>query len=252
MIEDVFAEEGTAMTSGIRTARTGMHPLVADTPIFIPPLENGDRLTRAEFERRYESTSKVVKAELIEGEVHIHSPVGLKKHAIPHVDLIAFLGTYRAFTPGVEGGCNTTVRLDIDNELQPDSLLYIEPDCGGRFKIDEDDYINGGPELVGEVASSTVSIDLGKKLHVYRRNQVQEYIVWRVLDREIDWFYWDNGSFQRLAEDAGGVTKSRALPGLWLDTAAIVRGDFVRAHAVLQQGLQSPEHAAFVAKLGKK
>jgi hypothetical protein len=35
----------------------------------IPPLENGDRLTRAEFERRYEGMPNLKKAELIEGIV---------------------------------------------------------------------------------------------------------------------------------------------------------------------------------------
>jgi hypothetical protein len=41
----------------------------------IPPLENGDHLTRDEFERRYEAMPELKKAELIEGEVHMPSPV---------------------------------------------------------------------------------------------------------------------------------------------------------------------------------
>ena len=39
-----------------------------DRPI-IPPLESGDRLIRAEFERRYQAMPHVKKAELIEGVV---------------------------------------------------------------------------------------------------------------------------------------------------------------------------------------
>lgn len=39
----------------------------------ILPLENGDRLTRSEFERRYHAMSSVKKAELIEGMVYMFS-----------------------------------------------------------------------------------------------------------------------------------------------------------------------------------
>jgi Uma2 family endonuclease len=217
-----------------------------------PPLENGDRLTRAEFERRYQAMPYLKKAELIEGVVHMPSPVRIKQHANPHFQFVGFLWLYQNFTPGVGGGDNATVRLDVDNEPQPDGLLYVEPECGGRVHIDDDDYISSAPDLVAEIAASTVSIDLGKKLHVYRRNQIQEYIVWRVQDRAIDWFSWKDGEYQRLEATPDGIVKSQVFPGLWLDLAAIVRGDFARAHAVLQQGLQSPEHAALVERLHKK
>ena len=221
-------------------------------PLFIPPLENGDRLTRAEFERRYEAMPHVRKAELIDGEVYLPSPVRVKQHGVPNYDLLTFLGIYSHFTSGVCGAGNATVRLDMQNEPQPDGLLYIEPECGGNIRVDDDDIISGAPELAAEISASSVSIDLGKKFQVYRRNKVQEYIVWRVLDRAIDWFSWNNGDYERLPATADSVVKSLVFPGLWLDLAAIIRHDFVRAHAVLQQGLQSPEHAAFVAALQAK
>lgn len=41
----------------------------------MPRLENGDHLTRAEFERRYAAMPDVKKAELIEGMVMMPSPV---------------------------------------------------------------------------------------------------------------------------------------------------------------------------------
>jgi hypothetical protein len=37
----------------------------------LPPLENGDRLTRDEFEQRYQAMPNVKKAELIERKVYI-------------------------------------------------------------------------------------------------------------------------------------------------------------------------------------
>jgi Uma2 family endonuclease len=215
----------------------------------MPALENGDRLTRAEFERRYEAMPQLKKAELIEGVVYVPSPVRHRQHGAPHAHLIIWLGQYAAHTPGVEVGDNSSVRLDLDNEPQPDALLCIDPTCGGRVRISDDGIIEGAPELVAEVASSSVSYDLHAKLHVYRRSGVREYIVWRVLEREIDWFVLRQGQYERMPVDAQGLVRSEVFPGLWLDPAALVRGDLAGVLAVIQQGLASPEHVAFVARL---
>jgi Uma2 family endonuclease len=215
----------------------------------IPPLENGDRLTRAEFERRYDAMPELKKAELIEGEVRMPSPVRHKGHSSPHSRLVTWLGMYETDTAGVESGDNGTIRLDLDNEPQPDAFLIILPERGGQARISADDYIEGAPELVAEVASSSVSVDLGKKLNAYRRNGVQEYVVWRVLDRQVDWFINREGQFDRLAPAADGILRSTVFPGLWLDPGALVRGDKQTVKRILEQGLSSPEHAAFVARL---
>ena len=215
----------------------------------VPPLENGDRLTRDEFERRYEAMPHIKKAELIEGVVYVPSPVRYRHHGAPHAHLITWLGQYAAGTPGVEVSDNSTVRLDLDNEPQPDALLLIDPTCGGQTRFSSDDYIEGSPELVAEVASSSVSYDLHAKLHAYRRNGVREYIVWRVLEQAIDWFVLRAGQYERLPVDASGLLRSAVFPGLWLDPEALVRSDLATVLAVVQQGLGSPEHATFVARL---
>jgi Uma2 family endonuclease len=215
----------------------------------LPPLENGDRLTRDEFERRYEAMPHLKKAELIEGVVYVPSPVRYRHHGAPHAHLITWLGQYAAGTPGVEVSDNSTVRLDLDNEPQPDALLLIDPICGGQTRFSTDDYIEGSPELVAEVASSSVSYDLHAKLHVYRRNGVREYLVWRVLEQAIDWFVLRAGQYERLPVDANGLLRSEVFPGLWLDPGALVQGDLATVLASVQQGLGSPEHATFVARL---
>lgn len=95
----------------------------------LPPLESGDalseplreRLTRAEFERRYNAMPQVKKAELIEGIVYVSSPVRVI-HSQSHAALMTWLGIYRAATPGVGASDNPTVRLDADNEPQPDAV----------------------------------------------------------------------------------------------------------------------------------
>jgi Uma2 family endonuclease len=127
--------------------------------------------------------------------------------------------------------------------------LIIDPRCGGQSKISEDDYIETAPELVAEVASSTASRDLGVKLRVYRRSGVKEYIVWRVRNRAIDWFALRDGEYARLAPDPDGILKSEVFPGLWLDPEALIRGDLARVLAVLDEGIKTPEHAEFAAKL---
>ena len=159
------------------------------------------------------------KAELIEGEVYMPSPVRHRQHGHPHTRLITWLGNYETDTPGVEAGDYSSIRLDVDNEPQPDGFLIILPERGGQARISEDDYIEGSPELVAEVASSSVSYDLGKKLNVYRRCGVREYVVWRVLDRQVDWFVNREGRFEPLPPSADGILRSTVFPGLWLDPA---------------------------------
>ncbi|GAX44623.1 hypothetical protein NIES4075_56420 [Tolypothrix sp. NIES-4075] len=218
----------------------------------IPPLESGDRLTRHEFERRYTAMPHLKKAELIEGVVYVSSPLRFKSHGQPHGDLIGWLWTYKVSTPGVELGDNATVRLDLDNEPQPDVLLLIDERLGGQAKISEDDYIEGAPELVAEVAASSASNDLYDKKRAYRRNGVQEYIVWQILENKVDWFSLQNDEYVTLEADANGVIKSRIFPGLWLDMTALLTGEMTKVLAVLQEGLNSSEHQAFVERLSRQ
>ncbi|MFB2898145.1 Uma2 family endonuclease [Aerosakkonemataceae cyanobacterium BLCC-F50] len=222
---------------------------VSSPPSTIPPLENGDKLTRVEFERRYEAMPEVKKAELIEGIVYMASPVRAKKHGKPHSHIMTWLGTYEAATPGVETLDNSTVRLDADNEPQPDGLLRIEQ--AGQSRISEDDYVEGAPELIIEIAASTASLDLHQKLNVYRRNGVQEYLVWRIYDREFDWFRLNAGEYIKVEPNSEGIISSVVFPGLWLDKAALLAGNLAKVLEVLQQGLVSQEHQDFVQQLGK-
>jgi Uma2 family endonuclease len=221
-----------------------------EQPNHTPLLEPGDQLTRPEFERRYEAMPYLKKAELIEGEVYLPSPVRWNQHAGPHADLIGWLFFYRAHTPGVRVGDNGSLRLDMENEPQADAAMIIEPAFGGQVKL-EDDYVVGGPEWAGEIAASSVSIDLHKKFRVYRRNLVTEYVVWRVLDNAIDWFVQREGRFEPLSVNAAGYYQSEVFPGLWLDPVAMAHGDAAKVLQVLQRGLATPEHTAFVARLQK-
>ena len=217
----------------------------------VPPLKAGDRLTRSEFERRYWATPGVKKAELIDGVVYMPSPVS-RGHGRPHVLLTMWLGNYFLQTPGLDVAGNATVRLNDLNEPQPDLLMAVEPASGGQSRVDEDDYFAGAPEFVAEVAASSASYDLHAKLRVYQREGVREYLVWRTRDGEADWFHLHEGNYQPIAVDPSGIVKSTIFPGLWLDRAALLRGDMARVLEVLAQGINSPEHVKFVASLQER
>lgn len=127
----------------------------------------------------------------------------------------------------------------------------IERTRGGQARISDDDFVEFAPELVGQISTSTVNFDLHTKLNVYRRSSVLEYIVWRVSDREIDWFTLRAGQFERPLTDVAEILRSAVFPGLWLDPAALVAGDMPRVADVLRNGLASAEHQTFVLRLSQ-
>ncbi len=218
----------------------------------IPPLTNGDHLNRVEFERRFDATPNLKKAELIEGKVYVAPPVSHRGHGSPHVDLIGLFFIYRAATLGIMAGDNSSIRLDPNNMPQPDVFLFIDPALGGQAKIDPQGYMTGAPELIAEIAATSASYDLYEKFDVYRRHGVKEYIVWRTLDGALDYFILRQGDYQQLPPRPDGALCSETFPGLWIDPVALLTGDLAKALSVLQQGLASPEHTAFADSLKAK
>jgi Uma2 family endonuclease len=217
--------------------------------IEIPPLTSGDRLTRREFERRYQAMPEDFKAELIEGVVYVASPVRFASHGEPHTHIITWLGNYCAATPGVRMADNTTVRMDPFNEPQPDVFLRLEPAVGGRSQVTPDDYIEGPPELIVEVAASSATYDLREKKTVYQRNGVREYLVWQIYERRLDWFCLHEDEYEQLLADVEGIIRSQIFPGLDLNVPALLDGNLAQVLATVQVGIQTAKHAAFVERL---
>lgn len=214
----------------------------------IPTLRNGQRLTRTEFMRRWEGMPELRRAERIEGRVSLSPPISLD-HSDPHSLLIWCLMTYRMATPGVRSLNETTVHIDGDNDLQPDVGLFIDPNVGGQTRY-VGSYPAGAPELVIEVAESTAGKDLGPKLAVYRRAGVLEYLVWETRKKSIHSFVNQEGQF-KAANVEGGVFKSVAFPGLWLDLVAMTADDLAKVQSTLAVGLNDPAHAKFKRKLAR-
>ncbi len=217
----------------------------------IPPLESGDRLSRHEFERRYEAMPHIKKAELVEGIVYVALPLRFESHAEPHGWIVTWLGVYQISTPGIRLGIEPTVRLDLDNEPQPDGVLFINSSASGQARLSADDYIEGAPELVVEIAASSAAYDLYDKKKAYRRNGVPEYIVWQIFENKLDWFQLREGEYVPLEPDADGVLRSPLFPGLWLAVPSLLEGNMAHVLTVLQEGLNSPEHTEFVKRLSQ-
>ena len=213
-----------------------------------PLLEAGDRLSREEFERRYDRMPHLKKAELIEGIVYMGSPVRIKNHARPHAVLAHWLMLFEEETPGVFAFDNGSVRLDGDNEPQPDLALCIESGFGGQASISDDDYLEGAPELAIEIAGSSTAYDLHQKKGAYRRNGVREYLVWITGEERIVWWELHDGEYREISAEADGVLKSRVFPGLWLDAAALLRGDLKKFRSVARAGVKSRAHAKFLRR----
>jgi Uma2 family endonuclease len=207
-------------------------------------------LNASEFLRRYAAMPELKKAELINGVVSMSAAVRVDQHAEPDSLIQTLLGCYAIGTRGVRSLTNGTVRLSPDDVVQPDAALRILAELGGQSRVGTDGYLRGAPELVAEVSASTVSIDARQKLQTYRQAGVREYLLWRVRDNAVDWWTRDaDDEFERISAAADGLHRSRAFPGLWLDLNALVAEDGARLIDVIQLGLASSEHQAFVEPL---
>src|ERR1700738_5150153 len=118
----------------------------------LPPLTAGDKLTRAEFMRRWEAHPEIKNAELMGGIVYMSSPVSVG-HGETENDIGTWLGTYKAATPGTAAGHNTTSFI-LDDTPQPDLYLRILAEYGGSSWV-ESKYLQGVPEFLAEVCRSS-------------------------------------------------------------------------------------------------
>jgi Uma2 family endonuclease len=212
----------------------------------VPMLRPGDRLTQAEFHRRYETYPDDVKFELVGGIVYMTSPLR-RRHGKFSFQLSTVLGSYEEATPGVEGLDNATAILGEQSEPQPDLALRILPEWGGQSRTTPDDYVTGAPEWLSEIAYSTKDIDLKEKKADYRKAGVVEYLVVCVKQKELYWFNFKTG--RQLTADAEGIIRSRVFPGLWIHGPGLLAHNLTRLLEVIRQGVEGPEHAAFVRRL---
>jgi len=101
---------------------------------------------------------------------------------------------------------------------------------------------------VAEIASSA-AIDLGAKRNAYRRNGVQEYLVWQTFENRFNWFRLQSEKFVLIEPDADDIIRSSVFPGLWLAIPALLEGGMMEVLNVLQSGIADPTHQAFIETL---
>jgi len=215
----------------------------------IPPLRAGQRLTVREFMRRWEAMPEIKFAELIDGVVYMPSPV-TSEHGSTELGTVTWLGMYVASTPGCAGGSQATW-LMLESVPQPDSYLWIRPECGGQSTI-VGKYHAGAPELAAEVCLTSAAYDLGVKKALYQKAGVREYIAFLVEEQEVRWHRLVNGEFELCRPNSQGIFRSREFPGLWLDAPALWKDDLARLLRTLERVLKSAPHAAFVKRLASR
>lgn len=211
--------------------------------------EPGDRMDQKTFHAIYEQMPDDFKAELIGGIVYV--PAALRAdHGDVHANVVAWLMNYKASTPGTRALDNATHKLGKDSEPQPDASLLI---VGGQTTVTKKGYIRGAPELVVEVVSSSRAYDLHAKKDDYEKYGVREYLALLIREHRAVWFVRDaKGRFAELPLQADGIYRSPLFAGLWLDAKALLDSETRRVLDVLDEGLASPEHAAFAATLKSK
>jgi hypothetical protein len=184
--------ERYALAVGIKLETEGSF-MPTRPPVVNPPrtLIEGQRLDQPAFHALYEAMPPGTRAELINGVVHMPSPVGVD-HGRADIRALMWLGFYVANTPGVETLANTSTALGLKSELQPDGLLRILPEFGGRT-LDKTNFVHGAPELLAEVAHSSRYTDLGPKFDDYENAGVLEYIVRSIEPDEVCWFILRRG-----------------------------------------------------------
>lgn len=212
-------------------------------------LHSGDRMTREEFHRIYSRMPENIRAELVQGVVYVASPLR-RKHGTHHISLGIVFGIYEGRTHGVESGDNASILLGDDSEPQPDLYLRILENFGGQSSISEDDYVVGPPEMLAEIALSSQSIDLHSKHDDYRRAGVKEYLVVCVNEERLRAFDLQNDVEKPI--DPDGVYRSTVFPGLWIHAAGLFARNHTQLISTLEQGLESPEHTAFVHRIADR
>lgn len=220
----------------------------AALPALPPPLRDGERLTRDEFMRRWEAMPDLKHAELLDGVVHMPSPVAYRhNYLVPRI--AGWLLQYSDATPFCQVGSDGTWLMGSDSVPQPDLTLRLL--SGGSSRL-ERNYLAGAPELAIEIAYSSAARDLGIKSDLYRRHGVGEYLVILAQENDVLWREVVKGRYRRLTLDAEGVIRSKVFPGLNLDTGALWREDWSQLRACLDAGLATPEHATFLRRLRAK
>ncbi len=179
-------------------------------PVYVEELESilaEEQRKRREF---YETITEQQKAEFINGEVVVHSPVKFQHDATSG----ALFQLLRAFVAvhdlGYVGHDKIMVSL-TRNDYEPD-ICFFSKTQSQQFTSDQMHF--PAPDFVVEVLSpSTESNDRGVKFEDYAAHGVQEYWLVDPECRRVEQYILQEGSYVLQIKSDSGMVKSMAIPG---------------------------------------
>ena len=230
--------------------RSGTDPNQSATPPG-PPVD-GDCLSVNEFLRRYLPYRRHLKAELINGLVSLNRGVRADLEDLSNSVIQSWVRSYAGLTPGTRMDVNTIVILAWDTVPQPNIVLRVLSENGGKSRMTDGGTLKDAPELMVDFTTSHQTFDIRDKLGAFRRHGVAEYLVWWANDQKLDWFCLEQGKYALNLPDSNGVLTSPSFPGLRLNLSALLNRNSAAVMATLRRSLESSEHAGFVARLEKQ
>lgn len=175
----------------------------------------------AEKKRRlqfYQDIDDDLKAEFINGEVIIHSPVK-KEHTDATGFLYILLNTYvRVNQLGYVGYEKLLIAL-TRNDYEPD-VVFFGPDKASAFQKGHWKY--PAPDLVVEVLSfGTENRDRGIKLDDYAAHCVSEYWIIDPEAETVEQYVLHENAYKLHLKAGQGPIQSHAVPGFSIDIRAV-------------------------------
>jgi len=169
-------------------------------------------------QRFYDTVAEDAKAEFINGEILIHSPVKLEHNRVSKL-LLVLLDTYVSTRDlGFVGHEKLMISL-TRNDYEPDICFFGKPKAE-HFTPDQVRF--PAPDFIAEVLSdSTEANDRGIKFQDYAAHDVAEYWIVDSAQQMVEQYCLQEGAYHLMFKVNSGVLKSVAVPGFVLPVRAI-------------------------------
>lgn len=176
---------------------------------------DAERQRRQQF---YEDIDDDLKAEFINGEMVVHSPV--KKQ---HTDAVGFLykiaDTFVRLAKLGYVGYEKVMTALTRNDYEPD-VVFFGNEKASTFKKGHWKY--PAPDFVVEVLSEgTEQRDRGIKFEDYEAHGVQEYWIVDPVEEMVEQYFLQDGHFKLHLKAGQGPIESRVITGFCIDIRAI-------------------------------
>lgn len=186
-------------------------------------------VVQSEFERRqrfYDEITPAMKAEFINGEIIVHSPVGrahLKASANLQEVLRGYVRRHHLGEVYVEKALVSLTR----NDYEPDIVFFSNAKVA---TFTEDQMKFPAPDLVIEIISpSTEQRDRGLKMVDYAAHGVSEYWLVDPHKKEVEQYKLEGDSFRLALKSGSGEIQSAAIPGFSMAIPAIFDSNLLSA-----------------------